>query len=151
MGRVFFRWRLFRSLRGINRPQGADDYITDRRLVKSDSGRRAAMDVLPNDSVPGADPLDDVYSRIGICPICRGPRKRAQHHPGHRKRRLRFGSNGRYCHLGNFRLHWPAYSDHRPSRAFPHFRRGARKLQDHDRRRWIRSLDNAERGDHFGR
>ena len=45
----------------------------------------------------------------------------------------------------------PAYSDHRPSRVFPLFRRGARKLQDHDRRPWIRGLDHAERGGRFER
>ena len=151
MSGVNLQWPPLRSLPGINPTQVADDNVTDRRVVDSDSGRRAAMDVSPNDSVPGAGPLDDVYSRIGIRPICRGPRKRARRHPGHREGRLRFGSSGRHCHLGNRRLLGPAYSDHRPSRVFPLFRRGAWKLQDHDRRRWIRGLDSGERGGRFGR
>ncbi len=80
-----------------------------------------------------------------------GPKKHARRHPGHRKGQLRLGSSGRHCHFGNCRLHRPAYSDHRPSRGFPLFRRGARKLQDHDRRLWIRRLDSGERGGRFGR
>ena len=40
---------------------------------------------------------------------------------------------------------------HRPSRGFPLFRRGVRKLQDHDRRLWIRGLDRGERGHRFER
>ena len=57
------------------------------------------MDVSPNASVPGAGALDDVYSRIGIRPICSGPTKHARRHPGHREGRLRLGSGGRHCHL----------------------------------------------------
>jgi hypothetical protein len=69
----------------INRSQGADDYITARRLVESNSGGRSAMGGLPDDPVPGPDPLDDVYSRFGIRPICRGPSEVARRYPGHRK------------------------------------------------------------------
>jgi len=97
-------------------PRRSDDNITDRRLVKSNSERGAAMDVSPNASVPGAGALDDVYSRIGIRPICRGTTKHARRYPGRRDGQLRLGSGGRHCHFGNCRLHMVEVGDKPVSR-----------------------------------
>jgi hypothetical protein len=48
------------DVEGINRRQGADGNITDRRLVQSNSERGVAMEDSPNASEPGVSVLDDV-------------------------------------------------------------------------------------------
>ena len=109
------------------------------------------MDVSPNASVPGAGALDDVYSGIGIRPICRAQGST----PGAIQGTVK-DSSGSAVAGAIVTLETAASTGQRTAITdqagiFPLFRRGARKLQDHDCRLWIRGLDRGERGGRFER